>query len=170
MKEMKITMMICVPLVLKLIHSGIMKKVARLSPARQKAFRALLAASKFLLKLKIRAGRILFRSIHKEFGGQLNVFISGGAPLDKDIELTLSAMGFRILQGYGLTETGPVISVNTFTANRPGSVGRPLPGVEVKILKEKNGDTEGEILTRGPHVMIGYFRNPEKTAETGAGA
>ena len=165
MRESGTTAIICVPLVLKLIHSNIMKKAAKLSPARQKAFRAMLATSKSLLKLKIRVGRTLFRPIHKEFGGRLRTFISGGAPLDKDIEIDLNAMGFRILQGYGLTETGPVISVNTFDANRIGSVGRPLPGVEVKILKEKSGDTEGEILTRGPHVMKGYFRNPEKTAE-----
>jgi len=165
MKEVGTTAIICVPLVLKLIHTNIMKKVAKLSPARQKAFAAMLALSKSLLKLNIRAGRSLFSPIHKEFGGKLRIFISGGAPLDKDIEIDLSAMGFRVLQGYGLTETGPVISVNTFTSNRPGSVGKPLPGVEVKILKEKNGDTEGEILTRGPHVMKGYFRNPEKTAE-----
>jgi long-chain acyl-CoA synthetase len=165
MKETGITAMICVPLVLKLIHSSIMKKVMKLPPAKQKAFRALLAASKSLLKLKIRAGRILFRSIHEEFGGRLHTFISGGAPLDKDIEIDLNALGFRVLQGYGLTETGPVISVNTFKANRFGSVGKALPGVEVKILKEKSTDTEGEILTRGPHVMKGYFRNPEKTTE-----
>jgi long-chain acyl-CoA synthetase len=118
-----------------------------------------------LLKFKIRAGRTLFRSVHKEFGGKLRTFISGGAPLDKDIELDLSALGFRILQGYGLTETGPVISVNTLTESRFGSVGKPLPGVEVMILKEKSADIEGEILTRGPHVMKGYFKDPEKTAE-----
>ena len=165
MREAGTTAIICVPLVLKLIHSNIMKKVAKLTPAGQKTFTMLLTASKSLLKLHIRAGRILFRPIHKEFGGKLRIFISGGAPLDKDIEIDLNAMGFRVLQGYGLTETGPVISVNTFKANRFGSVGRPMPGVEVKILKEKSTDSEGDIVTRGPHVMKGYFRNPGKTAE-----
>jgi long-chain acyl-CoA synthetase len=165
MREIGTTAIICVPLVLKLIHSSTMKKVAKMPPVKQKTFMMLLAASKSLLKLKIRAGRALFPSVHKEFGGKLRIFISGGAPLNKDIEMDLSALGFRILQGYGLTETGPVISVNTFDTSRFGSVGKPMPGVEVKILKEKNTDTEGDIITRGPHVMKGYFRNPEKTAE-----
>jgi len=165
MRETGTTAIICVPLVLKLIHSSIMKKTAKLPPAKQKAFTALLAVSRSLLKLNIRAGRLLFRPVHQEFGGKLHTFISGGAPLDEDIEIDMNALGFRILQGYGLTETGPVISVNTFEANRYGSVGRPLPGVEVKIVKEKSADTEGEILTRGPHVMKGYFRDPEKTAD-----
>lgn len=165
MKETRTTAMISVPLVLKLMHSGIMRKVAKLTPVRRSAFQVLLSVSAFLLKFNVRAGRIFFRSIHKEFGGRLHTFISGGAPLDIDVEIDMNALGFRILQGYGLTETAPVISVNTFKDNRFGSVGKPLPGVEVMILKERPADTEGEILTRGPHVMKGYFRNPGMTAE-----
>ncbi|MCX5679493.1 MAG: AMP-binding protein [Candidatus Omnitrophica bacterium] len=165
MRETGITAIISVPLVLKLLYSGIMKKSAKLHPLKQKIFRALLFLSTFLLKFKIRAGRFLFPSVHKEFGWHLHTFISGGAPLNPDIEIGLNALGFRILQGYGLTETAPVISVNTYSDNKFGSVGKPMPGVEVMILKEKSLDVEGEILTRGPHVMKGYFRNPEKTAE-----
>jgi long-chain acyl-CoA synthetase len=164
MREVGTTAMICVPLVLKLIHSGIMKKASKSPAISRRAFMAALSLSKLLLKCNIRAGRILFGALHKEFGGKLHTFISGGAPLDADVELDLNALGFRILQGYGLTETGPVISVNTFAATRFGSVGKPLPGVEVKILKAAAADAEGEILTRGPHVMKGYFRDPEKTA------
>lgn len=165
MRETGTTAIIAVPLVLKLIHSGIMKKASKLSPARSRIFSMLIAISAFLLKFNIRIGRLLFRSMHKEFGGRLHTFISGGAPLDTDVEVQMNALGFRILQGYGLTETAPVISVNTFKHNRFGSVGKPLPGVEVKILKENISDDVGEIITRGPHVMKGYFRNPEKTAE-----
>jgi long-chain acyl-CoA synthetase len=165
MREVGTTAIICVPMVLKLIHSGIMKKAAKLPPLKRKAFGLLLGLSRFLLKLNIRAGRLFFRSLHKEFGSKLHTFISGGAPLDTGVEVDMNALGFRILQGYGLTETAPVISVNTFKENRFGSVGKPLPGVEVKILKESETDKEGEVLTRGPHVMKGYFRSPEKTAE-----
>jgi long-chain acyl-CoA synthetase len=165
MKEAGTTAMICVPLVLKMIRSGIMKKAAQLPPVKKRLFAASLAISRLLLRLNIRAGRILFAPVHRQFGSKLHTFISGGAPLDIDVEIDMNALGFRILQGYGLTETAPVVSVNTFSHNRYGSVGRPLPGVEVKILKENASDTEGEILTRGPHVMKGYFRNPEKTAE-----
>lgn len=165
MREVRITAMIAVPLVLKMIHGGIMKRASKLSPAKQKAFNALLALSKFLLKFNIRIGRAVFASVHKEFGGRLHTFISGGAPLDINLELDLNALGFRILQGYGLTETAPVVSVNTFGHNRFGSVGKPLPGVEVRIIKNSETDTEGEILTRGPHVMKGYYGHPENTAE-----
>ncbi len=165
MQEVGITAMICVPLVLKMIRSGIIKKVGKLSPLKRKMFNALLSASRFLLKFNIRAGRYLFPSVHKEFGGRLHTFISGGAPLDNDVEIDLNALGFRILQGYGLTETAPVISVNTFKDNRFGSVGKPLPGVEVRIVKDNKNDDTGEIITRGPHVMKGYFRNPAMTAE-----
>jgi len=165
MRETGTTAIICVPLVLKLLHSGIMKKISKLHPFKQKIFKILLSLSTFLLKFNIRIGRLLFGSVHKEFGRRLHTFISGGAPLNIDIEIDLNALGFRILQGYGLTETAPVISVNTFRDNKFGSVGKPMPGVEITILKENSTDTEGEILTRGPHVMKGYFRNPEKTAE-----
>lgn len=165
MREVGTTAIICVPLVLKLIHSGIMKKASKLPPLQRKIFYAALSFSRFLLKARVRAGRLLFGRVHKEFGGKLHTFISGGAPLDWAVELDMNALGFRILQGYGLTETAPVISVNTFEENRFGSVGKPLPGVQVKILKEKESDSAGEILTKGPHVMKGYFRSPEKTAE-----
>jgi len=165
MKETHTTVMISVPLVLKMIHEGIMKKVRQLSPVRRKLFETFLPLSKFLLKFNIRIGRILFKSVHVEFGGRMRGFISGGAPLERDVETGLNALGFRILQGYGLTETAPVISVNTFKETRFGSVGKPLPGVEVKILKKKPSDTEGEIITKGPHVMKGYFRDPTKAAE-----
>ena len=165
MKETRTTAIICVPLVLKMIYSGIMKKASRSSPLKRASFNMFFSFSKFLLKHNIRAGRLLFGPLHNQFGGRLHTFISGGAPLDMDVEIGLNALGFRILQGYGLTETAPVISVNTFEENRFGSVGKPMPGVEVKILKDKDTDTEGEILTRGPHVMKGYFRDAEKTAE-----
>jgi len=165
MKNTHTTSMICVPIILKMLHDSIMKKINRLSYLQQKIFKVLLAFSKMLLRFNIRIGGLLFRSIHKEFGDKLRCFISGGAPLNINIELDFNALGFRILQGYGLTETAPVVSVNTLRDNRFGSVGRPLPGIEVKILKTNENAKEGEILTRGPHVMKGYFKNPEKTQE-----
>jgi long-chain acyl-CoA synthetase len=165
MKETKTTMMICVPLVIKMLHDGAMDKVAKMPVFQQRVFNSLLGVSKWFLKRNIRIGCLFFSAVHKEFGGRLRGFVSGGAPLNNEVELSFSALGFWILQGYGLTETSPVISVNTYKAYRFGSVGRPLPGLRVKILAENSEAKDGEILTRGHHIMRGYFRDPEKTAE-----
>ncbi|NQT22914.1 MAG: AMP-binding protein [Candidatus Omnitrophica bacterium] len=166
MKETKTTAMISAPLVLKMFHTGIMRKASMLPPAKRNAFNAALSLSRALLKMNVRVGKILFGEIHKEFGGRFRGFISGGAPLNYNIEVDLNAMGFRILQGYGLTETAPVVTVNTFEHNKFGSVGRPLPGgVEIKIVKSDPNADGGEIITRGPHLMKGYYLNPKKTEE-----
>jgi long-chain acyl-CoA synthetase len=166
MQETKTTVMICVPLVLKMFYDGIIKKAEGLPGAQKKLFFGLMGFSKFLLKLNIRAGKLFFGKVHAQFGGHLRCFVSGGAPLDPLVEENFTAMGFNVLQGYGLTETSPVITVNTFKERKYGSVGIPLKGLEVKIVPANDtGRQEGEIITRGPQVMLGYYRNPEKTAE-----
>jgi long-chain acyl-CoA synthetase len=165
MKETGTRMMICVPLVIKMLHDGVMDNVAKMPPYKQKIFKQLLNFSRWLLNYNIRAGRLLFPELHNQFGIKLRGFVSGGAPLDKEVEINFSALGFWILQGYGLTETSPVIAVNTYKAHKFGSVGKPLPGAEVRVSKEKQEAQEGEILTRGDHVMKGYYQNTEKTEE-----
>jgi long-chain acyl-CoA synthetase len=104
-------------------------------------------------------------AIKEQFGGHLRVFICGGAPLDVEVAEFFQMLGVPVLQGYGLTETSPVISGNALSANCVGSVGQALPGVEVKIDTKAEGDTEGEILTRGPHVMKGYYKRDDLTSE-----
>jgi long-chain acyl-CoA synthetase len=121
--------------------------------------RARFAGRPYLGPLAPLADRLVGAKVRARIGGKLRLGISGGAPLHPMLLEFFFAMGIRVIEGYGLTETSPVIALNPPGREKPGSVGLPLPGVEVRI------DEEGEILTRGPHVMLGYWHNKEATEQ-----
>ena len=173
MQEIHPTVMCSVPRLYEKMYARVNERVAAGPPLRQKIFHWAIGvgAEVFghfvarttpgpLLKLKFAiADRLAFSKIKERTGGRMRVFISGGAPLAREIGEFFGAAGLLICEGYGLTETSPVITCNSPDWVKPGTVGRPLEGVEVKIADD------GEILTRGPHVMKGYFGKPEATAE-----
>jgi long-chain acyl-CoA synthetase len=153
-----------VPRVYEKIHDKILQEVAKGSALKQKLFRKavdvavadLRRGSKSLLYRVF--DPIVYAKLRHGFGGRLRFSISGGAPLPAFVAEFFQAVGVLVLEGYGLTETSPVISVNTPTRNRIGTVGPLIPGVEVRIAQD------GEILTRGRHVMKGYWKREEATA------
>ncbi|MFN3395421.1 MAG: AMP-binding protein [Thermodesulfovibrionales bacterium] len=165
-KEKKATVLVGVPQVLEMIRDGILRRFEKLPAPAHKSLRILLRLSRYLRRrFDINAGRIIFRSIHKKLGPQFRFFTSGGARLDPSVFNDLEALGFTVLEGYGLSETSPIVTFNPIEKRKPGSAGKPLPNVEIKIINPSESG-EGEIAIKGPMVMEGYFKNPEETART----
>lgn len=156
MKEKQVTNMILVPLVAKMLKNSIDKQIKKLKPMQKCIFDMMFAVSKYM-PMKVR--RIMFKSIIDEFGGKFECFMSGGAPLETDVAEFFERIGIPAFEGYGLTETSPVISTNEYRHHKIGTVGVPLPSVTVKLSEQ------GEILVKGPNVMQGYYGKPEMTAE-----
>jgi len=163
--EKGVTLLIGVPQLFAMLRRGIMSKLSELPALISKIFFLLMRFSGFTRNISgINLGKIIFSSVHKKFGKQLRFFASGGAKLDPEVCRDLTSLGFTVVEGYGLTETSPVISFNPLKRTKIGSVGKPLPEVEVKI-DNPDKDGAGEIIVRGPNVMKGYYKNPEETAK-----
>lgn len=158
MREKKINFMIVVPAFLKLLKAGIESEISNSPKHVQIAFKTLYNIAKNTPSYKIR--KMLFKKIHDKFGGNFIGCIAGGAPLDLDVADFFETIGIKIYQGYGLSETSPVVSVNHDKRGDLASVGRPLASFEAKIDPKT-----GEIMLKGPSVMKGYYNNHEMTAE-----
>ena len=150
-----ITLMVLVPQVLQLFMHGIERQVRQQKKEKQWETLHRIAS---LLPFRFR--RVLFRQVHQRFGGRFHFFVSGGAYLPPTLHKRWENMGFRVLQGYGATECSPVVSATPFNEHLYDSIGKPLPGVEVRIAED------GELLVKGPNVALGYWKNPEATAAT----
>ena len=158
-RESKMTVMMVVPSFLNLFLSKI-KQQATIKIGGK--FNQLFRFGRLLNKIGLPAGKILFSNVKKNISPSFKGFVCGGAPVDIDVIRELNTLGINVLQGYGLTETSPVIAVNTFKKNRFGSVGKKLPAAEFKIDYENNANY-GELLVRGGMVFRGYFDNPAET-------
>jgi len=171
--EIKPTIVTTVPRLFERIYSRIKIQVESSPPARQKIFNWALDTGRKYAESKKQgkagmvlkgqhalADKLVFSKLKERTGGNIRFFVSGGAALARELGVFFEAVGIQILEGYGLTETSPVITANRLDDYKFGTVGKPIPGVEVKIAED------GEILTRGPHVMKGYYNDKRATEET----
>ncbi len=172
--EVRPHIMVSVPRVFEKIYTKVMDQILISSSLKRKIFFWAVKTGKAVgarklagqpipaglaAKVKV-AHALVFSKIIAKTGGRVRFFVSGGAPLSREIAELFYAMGLVVLEGYGLTETAPVLAVNTFEALRFGTVGKPIPGVEIRIA------SDGEILARGPNVMRGYYKKEAETRET----
>jgi long-chain acyl-CoA synthetase len=156
LKAFKYTDMIVVPLFLRSIRGALKREIGK-SPAKKAYFAAAFALSRMIPVKAIR--RKIFAPVISKFGG-IERFICGGAALEYSTQQFFTLMGFTVTQGYGLTETAPVSTINYTADSTLGTQGRAIPGTEMKIDSES-----GEVLLRGPHIMKGYYKMPELTAQ-----
>lgn len=162
LKEYKVTIFVGVPLLLEAIYSKIEKGVEK--QGKTKTVEIAKKISNFLRFFHIDIRKKLFKQILSELGGHLRFVISGGAPLDRKVAQGFNELGIDVVQGYGLTETSPVIAAEDVKRTKYGSIGFPMYNVEAEFVnKDENG--MGELRVKGPNIMLGYYENPEATKE-----
>jgi long-chain acyl-CoA synthetase len=161
--ERDITIFACVPQFFYLIHQRLLDELQRGGRAKRLVFRRLLATSVALRRIGINIGPVVFRRAHMRLGHQMRFFLTGGSKFDPAIGRDFHALGFTMLQAYGLTETSGAATLTGPDDIYRDTVGRALPGQQIKILPATEPDLDGEIAIRGPIVMQGYFNRPDAT-------
>ncbi len=164
MKEARPTKMLCVPLLVETMYNKIWANIRK--KGIESKVRNVIKATDMIMpeSMRIAAKRRAFAEIHNSFGGKLEMIIIGGAPIDPQVMKGMRDFGFKVVQGYGLTECAPLAAVNPDTAPKDHSAGVALPGGELKIFRPGE-DGIGEICYRGDNVMLGYYKMPDATAE-----
>ena len=162
-KEYDITFMVSVPVLYENMCKKIMKSIK--DQGKGTTVNVGMKVSNALLKVGLDIRGKLFKQVHDSLGSKLRVLVAGGAALDPDTEKTFNSLGINMVQGYGLTESSPVIAVEDDKYKKIGSIGKALPTLDVKIDKP-NEEGIGELLVKGPTIMLGYYENEEATKET----
>jgi len=162
LKEHQITAMISVPAVFDIMYRKLLKAIEK--KGKLETVKKGIKISQALLKVKIDIRKKMFSEIHNNLGGKLRFLVAGGAALDPETEKGFRELGFNLLQGYGLTETAPVVAVGRTKCHKTGSIGKKVPSVDVKVL-EPDEEGVGELLVKGANVMLGYYNNEEATKE-----
>ena len=162
LQEYKVSVFICVPLLIESMYKKIMHEVDK--QGKTKLIKNARKLTSILLKCKIDIRRKVFKEILNNLGGNIRLIVSGAAAIDKEVAKAFNDFGILTLQGYGLTETSPILSAENHKNIKYGSIGLPMCNVELDIF-EPNSEGVGEIIARGPNVMLGYYENEEATNE-----
>ena len=162
-KEFQITAMISVPILFESMYKKVMRGIEK--KGKLEDVKKGIKITQFLLKFGIDIRRKVFKEIHDNLGGKVRLFVAGGAALDPEAEKGFNQLGLKMYQGYGLTESSPVIAAEDDKYIRLGSIGKAFPSLDVKI-DNPNEEGVGELLAKGPSIMLGYYNNEEATKET----
>lgn len=161
-KEFQVTAMVSVPVLFEKMYQKVIKGIEK--KGKLETVQKGIKISQFLLKFGIDIRRKLFKEIHENLGGKARLFVAGGAALDPETEKGFNELGFAMYQGYGLTESSPVIAAEDDKYQRLGSIGKAFPSLDVKIVNP-NEEGIGELVAKGPSIMLGYYNNEEATKE-----
>lgn len=161
-KEYQITAMISVPALYENMYKNVMRSIEK--KGKLPEVEKIMKLTGMLSRVGLDVRKKMFKEIHDTLGGKLRLMVNGAAALDPEVEKGFGNLGFRILQGYGLTETSPVIAAGTDFESKVGSVGKVFPSLKLKIV-DKDEDGVGEIWVKGPSIMLGYYQNEEANKE-----